>query len=236
MAINLGTSFSSDHKFTSAKWLWKDEDSMGLPLITMFIAHYGMDAINWAPATIAMEIHDDFGVDCNRVVFDKLMCSIQLLTSNRFFVSLPDFCKICVSLAGEPDAYLPDAGDCAWGITEALLISPPDKDEPFVEEIRAYIGEALRLEGILNPPDVLRIALRDKGELLSQLSYDYSDDPDMFQVIASTEKQKTDNINQMVKIRMRKMLEQMSKLPLPKEFKANADRVVTKLLANLDKM
>lgn len=231
--INIGTSFSSEHKISDGSWLWKDDDAMGLPLLTMTLAHFGPEVLSWAPATIAMEIKSEFGVDCHPIAFDRLMAAIQVYTSNAFYVSLPDFCKLCLCFAGEPNDYFPDAGDCAWGVTEAMLISPPDSDQPFTDEIRAYIGEVLNQEGILNPPDVLRIALRDKGDLLAQLNYDFADDPEMFQMIANTEADRAKNINTMVKLRTEKMLKQLANLPLPSQFKSNASKVANKLLQKL---
>lgn len=234
MKINLGNSFKSDNKVVSGGWVWQNQDAMGLPLLTMFIDHFGTEALDWSPATILMEIKDDFGVECSRDNFDKLMAAIQVLTSNRFYVSLPDFCKIALSLSDEPDGVLPDAGDCAWGITEALLINPPDANNTFTEEIKGYIGKVLDDEGILNPPDVLRIGLRDKGEMLSKISYDFSDDPEMFQAISQTELDRANNINQMVRLRTRKMLSQLAALPLSEKAAANASKIVNKLLKNLE--
>jgi hypothetical protein len=43
-------------------------------------------------------------------------------------------------------------------MTEALLIQPPDDDDenPFSEDIVAYIGQVLNQEGIISPPDILK--------------------------------------------------------------------------------
>lgn len=214
--------------------LWQQEDAMALPLLVSAMTSFGTELFTWSPLTIAMEIKDEFGMESNPVNFDKLMSAILVLTTDLFYHSLPDFCKICLSLSGEPEGFIPDSEDCAWGITEALLINPPQDENTFSEEIKSFIGQVLNQDGILNPPDVLRIALRDKGELLAQLKFDYSDDPEMFEAIAGFEQDKAETINSTIKSRTRLMLEQLRDMPIASEFKENASRVANKLLARLE--
>lgn len=206
-------------------------------LIILFIDSYGTEALTWDPATIEMEIKQDSGVDLSLDNFDRLLTAISLLNSNRFYQSPVDFSRACVVLSGHhvptDQMILPDAGDLAWGLTEGMLICPPEDDDskPFTAEILGLVGEVLKDEGILNPPDILRIGLRDKN-LMANVSYDFSDDPEMFSAINKEEQSKTDDINKLVRGRLRSLILQMQKLPLRN---GNVEAVAKKLLAGLPK-
>lgn len=215
----------------TARDVWSDEDSYALTLITLFIEEYVIpwakakeegnteeeNPLNWDPETICLEIEDDHNISLPKLVHDRLMTAINLLTTDSFFKSCPDFIAYCNVLAGTP--YGPefdpaDSVEVAWGITEAMLISPPDDndEEPFTDEIRAYIGQALDDEGIMNAPDILQIALRDAK--LTDVQGEFSDDPTMFNAIYDAESSKTDDINRAIRQNLRQLLAQLRELPL----------------------
>ena len=197
---------------------WRSKETRATVLLTMFLDRFGTEALEWDPATIALEVEDEFDVDLPQLSLDRLIVAIQILTTNRFFKRLPDFIAFCNVLDGDPfqpDTFDPaDAEEVAWGITEALLISPPEDDdpEPFTDEIRAYIGSVLDSEGILNPPDILRIALRIVN--VSPAMKDFSDDPTMFNAIYDVEAGKTEDINQSIRFRTELLTEQLAALSL----------------------
>jgi hypothetical protein len=197
---------------------WTDEDSFATTMLMVLIDKYGTEALEWAPQTLVMEIEEDYGVDLPKPNVDRLMTAIDILTSDNFYNSLPDFINQCNILSGDtydPRVWDPaDAGEIAWGITEALLIEPPDGEDPFSEEIRAYIGATLDVEGIIQPPDVLKIAIRDAEDLVGQISGEFSDDPAMFGAIYEFENAKTQDINQYVKSNLLKLANQLEQLPL----------------------
>lgn len=203
-------------------------------LLTLFLDAFGTEALQWDPGTIAMEVEDEFNVDLPQSSFDKLMVAIHILTTDRFFKSLPDFITFCNVLDGEeyrPDIFDPaDAEEVAWGITEAILISPPDESdpEPFSDEIRAYIGATLDREGILNPPDILRIALR--AARVAPSIQDFSDDPEMFNAVYDLEAGKTEDINRTIVLRTKLLAAQLSALHLQN---GNAKKVAETLLASV---
>lgn len=216
---------------------WADPRMFGATLLTLFIDSYGTEGMSWQAETIQMEVEDDFGVDLPTVNLDRLLTAISLHTTNTFFTSVPDFLRTCVVLSGHEvipsQMILPDAVDLAWGITEALFVSPPEDHEqdPFVPEITAYIGHILDSEGIINPPDVLRIAVRN-NELSDRVNNDYSDDPEMFSAINSMESSKTDSINYVIRGRMLALAMQLQSLPLRT---GKLEEVVKRMLASLPK-
>lgn len=195
---------------------WKSRETFGCVLLTMFLDRFGTEGLTWDPATITLEIEEEFDVDLPQLSLDRLMTAIQILTTDRFFKNLPDFISFCNVLGGDeynPELWDPaDAEEVAWGITEALLIAPPEENDPFTEEIRAYIGMVLDSEGIINPPDILRIALREAR--VSPSIEDFSDDPEMFNAIYDLESGKTEDINQTIKLKTKLLIAQLRALRL----------------------
>jgi len=217
--------------------VWLNEESMGTTLLTLFLDRYGPEGMTWDPMTIHEEVQDDFNVRLPQPVFDRLMAAIAVVTTDAFYRSLPDFIHLCNILGGDdydPTVFDPaDAAECAWGITESLLLSPPEDDDedPFSDEIVAYIGEVIAEEGMIKPPDILRIGLKDGGRaLIDRVNYDYSDDPVMFQAIWDMEKSRTDDINNMIKARLGRLVQQLEGLPLDN---GNTKDVVERLIGNL---
>ena len=198
-----------------AREVWTDPDMHALPLLTLFLDTYTADGLYWDPKTIEMEIEDDFQIQIPPKNFDKLMGAIVVLTTDDFYWSLPDFVYLCNVFSGDthdPEVFDPaDSSEIAGGLTAALLISPPEEDDPFKPEILGYIAEVLRNEGIVTPPDVLRIAQQELGHNRPD---EFSDDPLLFEMIYKLEQEKTNAVNQYVKQNLAELIQQMSRLPL----------------------
>lgn len=198
--------------------MWKSPQTFATVLITVFLDRFGTEALSWDPATITLEVEQEFDVELPQRSLDKLMVAISMLTTDRFYKSLPDFITACNILSGDtydPRTFDPaDGEEIAWGVTEGMLIYPPEDDDqdPFTDEIRAYIGAALDAEGIINPPDILRIALRAAN--VSTSLDDFSDDPTMFNAIYDMEAAKTGDINQTIKERTVMLHDQIAALKL----------------------
>jgi hypothetical protein len=210
-----------------------DPNSFATTLVTAVVDLYGTEAFSWAPEVLLMELEDDLGAPLDPLLFDRLMAGIFLIMNDRFYKSLPDFIELCLVMSGasfDPSVFQPaDSDDCAWGITEALLLAPPDEEEPFTNEIRSYIGYVTQMEGIITPPDILRIAMRDE-DTLGKVQAGFSDDPELSQAIWSVEASKTEDINSLVKERLQLLVQQLANLRLKH---GNTTDVAKKLLNNL---
>lgn len=206
---------------------WVDPNSFATTLVTMFVDTYGTDGFVWDPETIAMELRDDFNVELPAPNFSRLMTAIKLLTTDEFYQNLRDFVEYCNILSGSTAGTFDpaDVDEIAWGITEAMLLAPPepDDDEPFHPEILAYIGEMTKREGLINPPDILRIGTRD-DDALSKVQSGFTDDPTLFGAIWAVEDGQTQEINELVKGRLRMLVQQLESLPLKNGDAADAAR------------
>lgn len=219
---------------TTYQKLFRSEDSFATTLVVTLLDEFGPEVVQWLPETIIAEIGVDFHVMPIQGCIDRIMAGIHIITNSSFYTSLPDFNDLCNVLSGEistPGTFVPaDAASCAWGITEAMLIAPPDDlDNAFSEEIKAYVGQVVKSEGILTPPDVLRISHFDPS-LPQKVRYDFSDDEVMFQAIFQTEQGKTEDINNFIKNRLRALIDQLSKLHLKQ---GNVGQLAEKMLRTL---
>lgn len=195
--------------------LWLNEDVYAATLLVLFIDTYGTEGLEWHPSTIKMQVEADFNVQLSKQTFDRLMAGITLVTTNYFYRNLPKFIDLCNILSGDdfdPGVFDPaDSAECAWGITEALIINP-DPDEEFADDIRHYITQVLLSEGYVTPPDVLRIAI--DADFTNRVKYNFSDDPEMFQGIYAVQQQKTGEITDMIRRQLGELLAQIQSLPL----------------------
>jgi len=176
------------------------------------------EALQWHPAAIQLEMEEQLNVRVSATSRDRLMAAISVVTTDLFFKSAPTFIVLANVLAGDefdPAQFDPaDSAECAWAVTEALILNPPDDEdpEPFADEVRAYIGRALKEEGYVTPPDILKIAL--DADFSAQVTYDFADDPEMFQGLYEVQRGKTAEVEAVIRDNLAELLEQVRSLPL----------------------
>lgn len=197
-----------------------NEDTFGTTLLVIVIDRYGTEALSWAPLTLRMELEEDFGTKMPDPVFNRLMAAISVVTTDDFYKRLPVFVYLCNTLAGadtDPDEFDPaDSKECAWGMTEAMLLSPPGQDdpEPYTDEIRHYLGYILDEEGIREPPDLLRMAMRDTPGGGADYAGLDTTDPIMFAAGFEQAVDKSAEIKTMLEETLTELFEQLSVLPV----------------------
>lgn len=209
-----------------------DPGAYGTALSLALFSAYGAAPIGgddapdgWSPETIHQQIAEDFRVELTPAVFGKLMAAMAILREpGRFYSRVTDFLDLANALNG--DSYDPatvdpvDALEASWAIYEALLIEKmffdesdhrDDRTMEFSPEIRGYLGMMLDREGIVNPPDVLRLAEHDPDRM-ARVMGDFTDDPDMFSAISTAEDAKTARITTELKLKLQQLLTQIARL------------------------
>jgi hypothetical protein len=194
------------------------EDTHGMVILIWALDGLGQEFFQWAPETIKLETNELAGFEIPKPNYDKLMAAVAIVTTDLFFRDVDAFIKLCNVLSG--DDFMPTvfsyAGpeECAWGITEALILDPPDSEneEPFSDEIRRYIGFVLHEEGYIKAPDILQIAI--DHDLLAKTHQTYADSPEMLDAILKNQKVKEANIERVVMTGLRNLLSQLESLPL----------------------
>lgn len=187
--------------------------------------------LDWAPETIRLQLEQDFSIQVPKCTLDKLMAAISTLTSNQFYKDVQTFVDYCNIFSGndfDPGEFDPaDPAEILWGVTEACLIYPPNndpQDTEFSAEVRTYIGQVLETEGILNPPDVLRLGLRRVTS--DHVRADYADDPEMYSAIWKAQEGKQGELTEMLRRNLAEMAMQLKLLSLQH---GNVDGVIASL-------
>ena len=200
--------------------IWLSPDTFATTLVLLFVDRFGIDAFAgeepWDAETIQLEISDILGTEFPDAQLSKLLAMQLYFTTDRFFVRLADFIRICNVLSGatSPDPDDPaDVDEIAWAMTECLLLEPPDEPEPFSREIRRYIGEVLREEGFLQPPDLLQIGIRT-DDWQQDLATEYGHDQQQLQLVLEAAAQKNAEVKHMIKARLQALLVQLQSLRL----------------------
>ena len=195
--------------------LLKDEEAFASSLLVALLDNFGTQALQWDPETIRRELEDAYG-DIPRFNFDKVMAAVTLLTTDQFYKRLPAFNDLCNVLAGDdftPAQFDPaTVAEMAWGMTEAMMLSPPDEGDPFSEPIRGYIGKQLKNEGFSKAPDILQVAL--DGDSTELVRGNFENDPEMFQAVYESQQEEFQDVINIIRGRMQRLAEQLQALPL----------------------
>lgn len=171
---------------------------------------------DWTRQTLQLELNAVFGCHVAEGNIDRLMAAISIVTTDRFFQDPRTFIELANVLSGsdlEPGVFEPaDSVECAWAITEALLLVGRQDHEPFSDEVRLVIGKAVSDDGLVAPPDVLRIAMGHVA--IDTIATDWADDPEMFSGIYKTQQDRSSEITDVLRDSLERLLEQIRILPL----------------------
>jgi hypothetical protein len=171
---------------------WSNPDAFATTLVILTVDEYGTEAFDWLLESLVKTIEEDHEVH---------------------------FIELCNVLDGGGLSLLSwdpaDARECAWGITEALLIEsmvygPPENEQPFADNIVGYVQGVVRSEGLTRPPDVLRLG----GPAVPETLPAYRDDPAMYQAYLQSQQAESDDIRNYLLTRLRLLFEQSAQLPL----------------------
>ena len=143
--------------------LFRVDESFTLSLITAFLDDNGVEALEWEPGTIRLEIREDYGVDPSQVIMDKIQAGISLLTTDMAYVYWEPFEEI-VHVLNDYEADFesmrpPRPEELSWGVLESHLIEPPEGQklsDLYSAEIKAYVATILKKNGFHTSPELLQ--------------------------------------------------------------------------------
>jgi hypothetical protein len=213
------------------KFVFEDPEVYATTLLIAVTDLYGTEAYEWAPETIRLELKSDLGADLPPQNLDKLMAALSIIKSDEFYKDVTKFIHLCNVLSGDefdPEVFDPaDPAEMAWGITEAMLLNPPEGSEPFAKDIRFYMGHALSEDGMITPPDVLKIAIMDN---VNDPMNNLADDPEMYQAFYENQQSKSLEITAMIKEQMHELINQLEHLPLSE---GSTENLIKKIRDNM---
>lgn len=138
----------------------QNPESVGSAILIILMDRFGTGMFEWEPDTLRMEIQSNFDVIPPQENMDKIWALITVITTNLFYVSMEAFIHICNALGNEGvdfQNYDPATVDeMCWGITEASLVYPPDKEDTFSQEVLTYMRAQLAAEGFTSVPRLLK--------------------------------------------------------------------------------
>lgn len=202
----------------AATQVWADPDSPAVCLLTLGVDRYGAEAINWAPPTWAQEIADDTGVALPQRNADRIGAACLLLAHpHEFYRSAASFTDVVTGLAAEwfdtSVWHPPTAHECAWGLVEAHLLSPPENGERFSEEIVRYVNMLVREDGFHTVPSVFRTFGIPEDHSLPP-PHDYSGDPEIAAVVEGGRAGREKDLSDWLGTKLHELAARLMDLPL----------------------
>ena len=143
-------------------------------LLALCMDEWGTALMDWEPDTLPYAARTAWNAELPQANRDKIWALVTHLTTDSFYSSLEAFIHICGALSGRGvdfEQYDPvDVDEMCWGLTEAFLVAPMEKNEQFNEEILTYMEQRLEYEGFQKVPHMLRkfVKLPEREEELNQ--------------------------------------------------------------------
>jgi hypothetical protein len=194
------------------------EDVCASTLLVYGLDTFGIEMLEWDPWTLELEYKDTCGAELKDYQLDRLMAGISIVTSDDFFQSAARFIPLANVLSGDsfdPSVFdMADPEESSWAVVEALLLHPPEDNQPtskaFSEEVKGYLGLMLREYGYMTPPRWLSFVTVPGSAAGDELAGDPEGASEFF---ANQESQSV-SIDRMVNLRLVSLAEQLRGLQL----------------------
>jgi hypothetical protein len=202
---------------SAREWL-EDDTTYATCILALLIDEFGMEFVEWDPATVFMEINREFGFEPSEGLQDRIHAASSLFASNLFHLSLETFSPVCDALSmglSSSELFMPaDLDSVLWGVTEAKLLEGDMFDEtPFSHNIARYVGALLDQEGISKPPSVLAFAEYPDGQQ-EQEQEAFMDDPELFNAYWDNQSTKQEELELQNKRQVLELMQQLRELPI----------------------
>jgi len=151
---------------------------------------FGDDEQRYSPETILLELRSELGSHLLSQNYQGLMAAVEIVTTDHFTQSLPDFVRLCNILAGDDPGDTFDfatADEIAWAVWErAVLLALVFGDDADVgkysDEILGYAQHMLSDAGITRIPPTMRHMFATTPAVFDDQNTDLADDPAMWQI------------------------------------------------------
>ena len=193
-------------------------DSFASTLLCLLIDKYGVEVLEWDPATVEIQIKEDFGVQASPHALNRIQAGSAILTSNLFHVSLEAYCTICNTLVNgvsDTGQFVPSSlNDIAWGMTEAALLEGSDYlKQGYSHNINLYMGVLLDQAGIYDPPAIFK-TVEYPGTVQEDNLTALSGDEMAYQNYWDRQADHKANVDAFINARLFHLLSEMKTLPI----------------------
>jgi len=198
--------------------LWTSRDTLGTTLLVLVIDSFGQEIFDMDPEAFRQELQEAFGVqDIPVLNTDKVWALWNALTTDLVHTDVPTFINAANVLNGTMlsyDIFDPaDVYECAWTITELTLL---DGDTPnrLSPEVRRYIGEICKEQGLYRPPVVLsNVADFGSGDYYARVEENVVDTTEL-QVMNNSQQDFAADIMGYVSRQTSRLMTQLNGVPL----------------------
>ncbi len=216
------------------KGLLAGDDTFATTILLLACDRFGTECLTpdvWSRETFRMELMREYGAAPSSGNLDRLMAACDIVTSDAFYADVDTFVRHCNVLAGSDADFetvdVASVDECAWGVTEATLLWPAER-ETFAPEVAAYLKERLKYEGFTRPPGILA-HLVTSAEL--SVESDFADDPVLYSAVGQAGRSKATEVEQGVTADARELLDQLKPLRLRN---GDQDKFITKMRRIID--
>jgi len=200
--------------------LLRSEETYATVLLLWALDSYGVELLQWHPATIRQVLEEDWEVSLPQLTFDKLLMAITLITTDLCYKNVDVFIDMCNVFSGTlldfQEIDPADTAEILWGITEAELLDELDDSEKqllgWSPEIVGYIESTLEEEGIVTPIDKLSIGLtKSSQQRLQQILQQY---PEAREDLLNRQGEIKTSLLEELRQNLRDLVEQLNEVPL----------------------
>lgn len=217
-------------------------------LLVAFVDHFGLDALlgevdaaevekqQWSPHTISLELAQEIGHVLPENV-DKLMTAVELIKTDNFYVSVPNFIRICNTLSDSPSngQFDPaETDEIIWGILESMIIT--GELAQFSPEIKGYILEAVNQDGLSSLPATIKLAVPEYQDAFNTGIADDTVDTDMFDMATGVAESTAEEISTATNKRLNALVRDLLGLRLNNAASSNWVESVIDELQNMHKL
>lgn len=193
-----------------------NNDSFVTSLALVAMKNLGEEALTMDPLIVRDAMEEILGIQqMPQRMFDKLNCGLTLLGTEAYTKTIEGFLQMTACMNGdvlESDvASMCTIEDCAWGVWEYInlngdITTDGKPSEEFSEDIKVYIREAAKLEGLYKLPNWLSFA-----EPVAALP-DLTDDMNVFNIFMSRQEDTISTMNKYVTDRMAELSNELNRL------------------------
>jgi hypothetical protein len=184
----------------------------------MVLDSYGQEIFDMDPQAFRQEIEEGFGVsDIPAINTDKVWALWAALTTDLVHTDVSTFINTANVLSGTPMSYdvfdIADVYECAWAITELTMLdsSTPERLSP---DVRRYIGEVCKEQGLYRPPPVLaKVADMGPGDFAANVE-SHADTRESMQMMIQNQLAFQEDVKAYVNRKTAKMMLELNNTPL----------------------
>jgi hypothetical protein len=211
--------------------IWRDRGAIGTALLTLVLDSYGQEIFEMDPEAFRKEIEEGFGVsDIPAVNTDKIWGLWNSLTTDLVHTDPATFINVANTLNGTTLSYdvfdVADVYECAWATVELSLL---DSETParFSPEVKRYIGEMCKEQGLFRPPVMLaRVADFGDKNYASNIENSAVDVVEL-QTMLKAQQEFANDISNYVNRQTSRLMLQMNALPLINKDTTTWNKFVT---------